>query len=45
MEKMKTVGNKRIRLFELQGFDHNQMINPACNIILKYVAESSKIRN
>lgn len=37
LEIMKTVGNKHTQLFQLEGFDHNEMINPACNIILKYI--------
>lgn len=37
LEIMKAVGNKQTRLFQLEGFDHNEMINPACHIILKYI--------
>lgn len=37
LEIMKAVGNKRTQLFQLEGFDHNEMINPACYIILKYI--------
>jgi acetyl esterase/lipase len=40
LEIMKAVGNKKTRLFELQGFDHNQMIDPASFLLLKYVTES-----
>jgi dipeptidyl aminopeptidase/acylaminoacyl peptidase len=36
-EIMKATGNKTTKLFQLEGFDHNEMINPACHIILKYI--------
>ena len=36
-EIMKAVGNKQTRLFELNGFDHNEMIDPASYLILKYI--------
>jgi len=39
LEIMKAVGNKNTHLFQLEGFDHNEMINPACHIILKYIPE------
>ena len=37
MEIMKATGHKETRLFELQGFDHNDMIDPGCFIVLKYL--------
>jgi acetyl esterase/lipase len=37
LEIMKAMGNKQTQLFQLEGFDHNEMINPACHIILKYI--------
>ncbi len=36
LEIMKAVGNKKTTLFQLEGFDHSEMINPACYIVLKY---------
>ena len=39
LEIMKAVGHKKTRLIEVQGFDHNEMIDPASHILLKYVIE------
>jgi hypothetical protein len=40
LEIMKAVGNKKTKLIELQGFDHNEMIDPASYLLLKFVTES-----
>lgn len=34
---MKVVGNKITSIYELDGFDHGDMVNPACTILLKYI--------
>lgn len=33
----KNVGNPRVKLYELQGFDHGQVLGPACYLIVDYI--------
>ena len=37
MRMMKVVGHKKTTLYELQGFDHGSMTDPAFSILLKHV--------
>jgi acetyl esterase/lipase len=37
MRMMKVVGHKKTTLYELQGFDHGSMADPAFSILLKHV--------
>jgi hypothetical protein len=39
MRMMKVAGHKNTHLFELQGFDHVEMVSPAFGILLKYLKE------
>lgn len=34
---LKSIGNKRVKLYEMQGFDHGQVAGPACYLIVDYV--------
>lgn len=34
---LKNIGNRRVNLYELQGFDHGQVLGPACYLIVDYV--------
>lgn len=34
---LKGVGNKQVSLYELQGFDHGQVLAPACYLIVDYL--------
>jgi hypothetical protein len=34
---MKVVGHKKTMIYELQGFDHGEMVNPAFTILLNYI--------
>lgn len=38
----RNIGNKRVKLYELQGFDHGTVVDPACKLIRNYVREHSK---
>jgi hypothetical protein len=40
LEIMKLVGNKTTSLHELQGFDHMEMVEPACYVLLKSISQS-----
>ncbi|WP_069660608.1 alpha/beta hydrolase [Arcticibacter eurypsychrophilus] len=42
LRMMKLVGHKRTRLYELQGFDHGGMAQPAFPLLLKEVASLTK---
>jgi acetyl esterase/lipase len=37
MRMMKLVGHKKTELYELDGFDHVEMVRPAYNLLLKYL--------
>lgn len=37
MRMMKVVGHKKTMIYELQGFDHGEMVNPAFTILLNYI--------
>ncbi|GAK36824.1 probable lipase [Bacteroides graminisolvens DSM 19988 = JCM 15093] len=37
---LKNTGNKRITLYELQGFDHGEVAAPACYLIANYIKKS-----
>jgi hypothetical protein len=34
---MESIGNKGIELYELNGFDHGQVVAPACLLIDKLI--------
>lgn len=34
---LKNIGNQKVSLYELQGFDHGQVLGPACYLIVNYV--------
>ena len=34
---LKNIGNRKVSLYELQGFDHGQVLGPACYLIVNYV--------
>ncbi len=34
---LRNIGNQRVSLYELQGFDHGQVLGPACYLIVDYV--------
>ena len=34
---LKNIGNQKVTLYELQGFDHGQVLGPACYLIVNYV--------
>lgn len=34
---LKNIGNQKITLYELQGFDHGQVLGPACYLIVNYL--------
>lgn len=39
---LKNMGNKRVSLYELQGFDHGQVAGPGCYLIANYVRKFDK---
>lgn len=39
---MKNIGNPNVMLYELQGFDHNTVVGPACCFICDYVRNFKK---
>lgn len=39
---LKNIGNKRVKLYEMQGFDHGQVAGPACYLIADYVRRFGK---
>ena len=34
---LRNLGNTKVRLYELQGFDHGQVAGPACYLIVNYI--------
>lgn len=34
---LKSIGNQKVTLYEMQGFDHGQVLGPACYLIVDYV--------
>jgi len=36
---LKNIGNKRVALYELQGFNHGTVLEPACYLIINYIRE------
>ena len=34
---LKSIGNKKVTLYEMQGFDHGQVLGPAGDMIADYV--------
>ena len=36
---MKIVGHPETVIYEIQGFDHGGMVNPACDIVLRYIKQ------
>lgn len=34
---LKSIGNKKVTLYEVQGFDHGQVFGPGCYLIIDYV--------
>jgi acetyl esterase/lipase len=41
---LKSLGNKQVELFELQGFDHGQVFSPACHLIVNYIKRKERRR-
>ena len=39
---MKNIGNPNVSLYEMQGFDHGQIVGPACYLISDYVKRFGK---
>lgn len=39
---LKNIGNKRVSLYELQGFDHGQVLGPGCYLIVNYIKKHCK---
>lgn len=39
---MKNIGNPHVRLYEMQGCDHGQIVGPACCLIADYVKRFAK---
>jgi acetyl esterase/lipase len=39
MRMMKVVGHKQTFLYELDGFDHGAMVEPACHILLNHIGK------
>lgn len=39
---LKNIGNKRVFLYELQGFDHGQVLGPGCYLIVNYIKNYCK---
>ncbi len=35
----KNIGNKQVTLYELQGFNHNTVVEPACFLIINYIRQ------
>ena len=35
----KNIGNKQVTLYELQGFNHGTVLEPACFLIINYIRE------
>ena len=40
---LKSIGNKKVTLYEMQGFDHGQVLGPACRLIADYGRDSNDI--
>lgn len=36
----KNIGNKNVRLYELQGFDHGEVVGPGCYLIVNHIRKS-----
>ncbi|MDR0938720.1 MAG: alpha/beta hydrolase [Mediterranea sp.] len=39
---LREVGNKRVYLYELQGFDHGNMYAPGCLLLVNYIRKQAK---
>lgn len=39
VSSLKNIGNKNVRLHELQGFDHGTMLSPGCVLTVHYIRE------
>lgn len=39
---LKNIGNKRVSLYELQGFDHGQVLGPGCYLVVNYIRQHCK---
>ena len=39
---LRSLGNDRVTLYELQGFDHGTMLSPACRLVREFVREEGK---
>lgn len=39
---LKSIGNKQVSLYELQGFDHGQVLGPACYLIVDYLKRNTR---
>lgn len=38
---LKNLGNQRVSLYELQGFDHGQVFGPGCYLIVNYIRRAT----
>lgn len=38
---LKNIGNERVSLYELQGFDHGQVFGPGCYLIVNYIRRAT----
>jgi len=36
---LKNIGNKKSALYELQGFNHGTVLEPACFLIINYIRD------
>jgi hypothetical protein len=39
---MKVIGNPHVKLFELQGFDHGDMVKPGIPLLMKVIGSMLK---
>lgn len=39
---LRSLGNKKVSLFELQGFDHGQVFGPSCYLVIEYINKFKK---
>ena len=39
---LRSLGNDRVTLYELQGFDHGTMLSPACRLVREFVRKECK---
>jgi hypothetical protein len=44
MRMMKVAGHQNTALYEIQGFDHSDMVEPAYSLLLKHIKNESTLR-